>query len=139
VRGARLLISNAHHGDAISPSPDYIITNHLNSTGVGSPWLVSGHRLKAEDHIEQFLDDAILLFFPGLRHRQGASHEAFAHQLVRAQTRWVSRVWAEYGIAAKTDRDSFSPDTANTLNPLLQEIETHEAEAHAESGAAVSV
>jgi hypothetical protein len=49
------------------------------------------------------------------------------------------RLWVEYGVAAKTDRDAISPDTSKILEPILKEIETHEAEAHAESRAVASV
>jgi hypothetical protein len=48
------------------------------------------------------------------------------------------KLWAEYGVAAKTDRDSVSPDSAKMLEPILKKIEAHETEAHAEVGAAAS-
>jgi hypothetical protein len=46
------------------------------------------------------------------------------------------KLWAEYEAAAKTDRDSVSPNTRNILEPILKVIETHESEAHAEVNAA---
>jgi hypothetical protein len=49
------------------------------------------------------------------------------------------KLWVKYGIAARTDRDSISPDAPKTLEPILKEIEIHEAEAHAEVRAAASV
>jgi len=49
------------------------------------------------------------------------------------------KLWVEYGVAAKTDRDSISLDATKILEPILKEIETHEAEAHAEVRTAASV
>jgi len=49
------------------------------------------------------------------------------------------KLWVKYGVAARTDRDSISPDAPKTLEPILKEIEIHEAAAHAEVRVAVSV
>ncbi len=48
------------------------------------------------------------------------------------------KLWAEYEVAARTDRDSVSPDAAKMLEPILKKIEAHEAKEHAEVSAAAS-
>jgi hypothetical protein len=48
------------------------------------------------------------------------------------------KLWTEYQLAARTDRDSVSPDAAQMLEPILKKIEAHETEAHADVSAAAS-
>jgi hypothetical protein len=47
-------------------------------------------------------------------------------------------LWAEYRVAASLAQDPDQPETARTRAAILDEIETHEAEAHAEVSAAAS-
>jgi len=48
------------------------------------------------------------------------------------------KLWAEYGVACRVARDRDQQGTARTRTVILDEIEIHEAEAHAEVSAAAS-